>query len=263
MGERVRFRADSTAARAGGPAVRAFTHIRKLSKGGAAQRLRHSPACAGSKADYHEVVKEKKSVLIQAALVLLAVWAAIIGVRTLAGSQRATAERISQTLVERDFADWSGGSPAGTEPDARHDRLREVAELFNRLDFNERQKARDQRVGEEFFGKLSDSEKEYFVELTVAKSMQSLMRAIDGMGPEERRKFVEDGLRQIERGRTAEEMERARELSEDMLARITEEGMKAYFEEAGADTKLDLAPLMEAMDGVVKGLSGNQFDPSQ
>lgn len=208
-------------------------------------------------------VMGKKRVILQALLVLVVVWAAVIGVRSVAGSKRATAARISQTLAEQNFADWSGGPPPGASADDRKPRLREVADLFNRLDFNERQKARDQRLGEDFFRNLSPAEKEYFVELTVAKSMDNFIRALDGMDPEERRKFVEDGLREIERGRTAEEMERARELSEEMLARITEEGMKAYYRNADADTKLDLAPLMEAMDGVVKGLSGQEFGPQQ
>jgi hypothetical protein len=39
--------------------------------------------------------------------------------------------------------------------------------------------------------------------------------------------------------------------------------MRAYFEETSAETKLDLAPLMEAMDGVVKGLRVHEFGPPQ
>lgn len=219
--------------------------------------------CAGSKAGYSRSAMDNKRILVQAVVVLIAVWAVVVGVRSIAESKRATADGISRMLTEQNLADWSGGVPAGTPVDARHPELRELADQFNRLDFNERQKARDERVGETLFRMLSAPEREYFVELTLAKSMQSFMRAIDGMTPDERRRFVEDGLREIERGRTAEEMQEIRELSEDMLARITEEGMRAYFEEAGADTKLDLAPLMEAMDGVVKGISGHQFAPSQ
>ena len=202
---------------------------------------------------------DKKRVLVQAAVVFIAVWAVVIGVRTLAESQRTTADGLARAIAERDFADWSEGAPAGTPPDTRHPELRELADQFNRLDFNERQRARERRIGESFFRNLSTSEREYFVELTLEKSMQGFMRAIDGMPPDERRRFVEDGLREIERGRTAEEMQELRELGDEMLARVTEEGMRAYFKEAGADTKLDLAPLMEAMDGVMKGISGHPF----
>ena len=37
--------------------------------------------------------------------------------------------------------------------------------------------------------------------------------------------------------------------------------MQAYFEKSSADTKLDLAPLMEAMNETMQGLRGNEFGP--
>lgn len=200
--------------------------------------------------------------ILRVVLLLIAVWAVVLGVRAIAGSKRVTAERVEQTIAAQNLADWSEGAPAGVSPGARSKQIREVAGLVNRLDFQERQKARDQRIGEAYFRKLTPSEKSTFVELTVEKSMENFMRALDGMDAEQRRKFVEDGLREIEQGRTAAEIDRMRELSDDMLARITDEGMKAYYRDADADTKLDLAPLMEAMDGLVKGLSGNEFGPS-
>ena len=215
----------------------------------------------GGKGGVFSRVMETKRILIQAGALLIVVWAVVIGVRSMAESKIATADGIAQMLVEYDFENWSGGLPDGKATNARHPQLLEVADHFNRLDFNERQRARERRIGEDFFRSLAPGEREYFVELTLAKSMQSFIRAIDGMSPDDRRRFVEDGLREIERGRTADEMQEIRELSDQMLARITEEGMRAYFQEAGAETKLDLAPLMEVMDGVMKGIGGNPFNP--
>jgi hypothetical protein len=54
-------------------------------------------------------------------------------------------------------------------------------------------------------------------------------------------------------------MARAQEMDEDLLTKISEEGMRAYFNKASADTKLDLAPLMEAMNEVMQGLRGTEF----
>jgi hypothetical protein len=89
--------------------------------------------------------------------------------------------------------------------------------------------------------------------------MGRFMEALDQMPAEQRKQFVEQGLREIEEGRTEEEMSRAQELDEQLLAKISQEGMRAYFNEASADTKLDLAPLMEAMNEVMQGLRGNEF----
>lgn len=205
----------------------------------------------------------KKRILIQAAILFSIVWAVVIGVRGFAGSKRVTSDKIAEVIEDSGFDDWSGGVPDGESLSHREDELREIATLFNKLDFGEREAAREDRVGEEFFRKLAEPEKEEFVKLTVAKTMETMLRALDGMPAEERRRVVEDGLRDIESGRTEEEMLRARELSDDLLNQITGEGMRAYFEETSAETKLDLAPLMEAMDGVVKGLRGHELGPPQ
>jgi hypothetical protein len=45
------------------------------------------------------------------------------------------------------------------------------------------------------------------------------------------------------------------------MNKITEEGMRAYFEKANSETKLDLAPLMESMNEVMQGMRGNRFGP--
>lgn len=141
----------------------------------------------------------------------------------------------------------------------REKEIRRIAEMTNRLDFQEREKNRDNRSGEEFFKKLSPQEKSLFVDLTVMESMGRFMEALDELKPAERRKFVQQALKEIDDGKTAEEMARAEALGENLLERISEEGMKAYFDKASADTKLDLAPLMEAMNEVMQGMRGNDI----
>ena len=87
--------------------------------------------------------------------------------------------------------------------------------------------------------------------------------SIDAMKPDQRKKFVEQGLKEINEGRTGDEMARADKLGADLLDKISQQGMKAYFEKSSADTKLDLSPLMEAMNETMQGLRGNEFGPRQ
>jgi hypothetical protein len=203
--------------------------------------------------------------VIQAVVLLLLVWGVVSGIRALAGSQRITAEKLAEEIEVSNFSDWSELEvlPANAESKGRHKQIATIADMVNSLDFAEREKARELRTGENFFRKLSQPEKERFIDLTIEQSMETFMKALDALDPEQRRKFVEDGLREIEDGRTEEEMQRTREMSEELLSRIANEGMKSYFENASADTKLDLAPLMEAMDDVMKGMRGREFGPPQ
>lgn len=205
----------------------------------------------------------KTRIILQAVAALVVVWTVVSFVRAAAASKRITAEKIRTEILAADLADASEGLPAGADVSARAEEIDRIAELFNRLDFAERERAREARIGEVFFEKLTPAERERFIGLTIEKSMQSLVRALDAMSAQERRAIVERGLREIEDGRTEEEMRRAQALSEDLLERVAEHGLNAYFQEAGADTKLDLAPLMEAMDALVKGLRGNEFGPPQ
>jgi hypothetical protein len=91
--------------------------------------------------------------------------------------------------------------------------------------------------------------------------MNRFMESLDAMPPEQRRKFVERGLKEIEEGRTEEDMARAEGLGADLLDKISQEGMRAYFEKSSTQTKLDLAPLMEAINESMQGLRGNEFGP--
>ncbi|MEX1048417.1 MAG: hypothetical protein WED15_02730 [Akkermansiaceae bacterium] len=205
----------------------------------------------------------RRDVFIKVAVILVIVWGCVWGVRSAAGSRKITAERIDREVAAANFADWSGESrpPAAAEAKRREQELRAIAGLVNRLDFQEREKNRETRAGEQFFRKLSPSEKTLFIDLTIMESMGRFMAALDAMQPEQRKKFVEQGLKEVREGRTEAEMARADEMGADLLDKITQEGMRAYFEKSSADTKLDLAPLMEAMNETMQGLRGNEFGP--
>ena len=207
----------------------------------------------------------RKEVILKAAIVLLLVWSCVGLVRFFADSRKITAERVNREVAAANFADWSAekSSPSAAEAQRRDQKLRKIASLVNGLDFQEREKNRDNRTGEAFFRKLSSAEKSLFIDLTLKQSMGRFMESIDAMKPDQRKKFVEQGLKEINQGRTGEEMARADELGSDLLDKITQQGMKAYFEKSSADTKLDLAPLMEAMNETMQGLRGNEFGPRQ
>jgi len=205
----------------------------------------------------------RRDVIVRAALVLAIVWGCVWGVRAYAGSRKITAERVNHEITAAHFADWSGETSAtdATEARRREKELHRIAEMVNRLDFQEREKNRENRTGESFFRKLAPGEKSLFIELTIVESMSRFMESLDAMKPEQRKKFVEQGLKEINEGRTKSEMARADELGADLLDKISQQGMKAYFDKSSADAKLDLAPLMEAMNETMQGLRGNEFGP--
>jgi hypothetical protein len=204
-----------------------------------------------------------RDVFIKAALALVLVWGCVWSVRAYAGSKKITSARVNRAIANAKFTDGSGepSSLSAAELRRREEELRKIADMINRLDFQEREKNRQNRVGEEFFRKLTAGEKNQFIELTIVESMSRFMESLDTMKPEQRQKFVTQALKDLNEGRTQAEMERTDKLGTELLDQISQQGMKAYFEKSSADTKLDLAPLMEAMNEAMQGLRGNEFGP--
>jgi predicted phage gp36 major capsid-like protein len=201
---------------------------------------------------------------LQAVAAIALVWLTVFAIRSWAGSKKITAEKIDAVIDSAEFANWSSGDQFDTKTtDKREKKIREIANLTNQLDFQEREKNRENRSGDKFFRLLNPSERNLFMDLTVAESMNKFMQALDQMPAAERKKFVAQGLAEIEKGKTAEEIERTKELGEDVLEKITQEGMRAYFEKASTDTKLDLAPLMESMNDVMQGMRGGRLGPGK
>ena len=200
-----------------------------------------------------------KAIIIKAAAALAVIWILVFAVRSIAASKKITAERLQNEISELAFDDWSEDSGSSSEAEERENEIRRIADMVNKLDFEERQKNRENQSAEDFFRKLDAREKNLFVDLTIVETMGRFMEALDQMPPEQRKEFVQKGLSEIQEGRTEADMARAQEMDEDLLTKISEEGMRAYFNEASADTKLDLAPLMEAMNEVMQGLRGNEF----
>lgn len=203
----------------------------------------------------------RRAVYVRAALVLVLVWGSVWGVRSWAARHRVTAATVEAEIHEAALVDLSQQTAAVEEPISpeREARIRGIAEQINQLDFTERQKNRESGVVEEFFRSLSPQEKDLFLDLTIAQAMDKFMVALDAMKPEQRKKFVEQGLKELQAGRTEEELKQTEGLSKEVMERISREGMRAFFQKANRQTKLDLAPLMQSMNEVMQGMRGNEF----
>lgn len=204
-------------------------------------------------------MNSKTATIIKALAALAAVWIVVFTVRSVAASKKITAQRLNEEISSLRFDDWSESSESGAVAEKREKDMRRIAGMVNRLDFKEREKNRENRATEDFFRKLNLREKNMFIDLTIVETMGRFMEALDQMPAEQRKQFVQQGLEEIQQGRTEEEMARAQEMDDQLLTKISQEGMRAFFNEASADTKLDLAPLMEAMNEVMQGLRGNEF----
>lgn len=201
----------------------------------------------------------RNGVLIKGGVILVVVWLFVWGVTSWTDGRKATAERVSEMIEESSFEDWSSKMGASDTAAERLERLDKIAQVLNRLDLRERDRLREKRVGMELFTRLSTEEKIYFVELTLTQSMKRMMEAFDQMPEKERERLVEKSLRDVQ-GQGGDDLARLQDEDPEVIESIIKKGLGAYYQNASADTKMDLAPLMDAFGEVLSGFSRPGMD---
>jgi hypothetical protein len=187
-----------------------------------------------------------RSVWIKAALLLAAVWMVVGGVIWWARSQKPTPERL--------LAYVDSNPIEGKSSDDRSKVIEKVAKQLNGLTYDERQRLRMNRQLDRFFRSLNPDEQTRFLDLTVPEGFKQMMEALNKMEPEKRKRFVE---------RTLNDMRKQEEMPEEALERfkddpntqkIIDQGLKSFYSEASAETKMDVAPILEQMQRNLQGL---------
>ena len=189
---------------------------------------------------------------------LLALWLIVFGVKALLAPHQANPERIEQLVTEANLEDLSkfGDLPNDDTTKKRYQAMEKVASVVNRLDLGGQEEARDTLEG--FFDKLSASERRQFVDLT-AESFTRFFEALDALTPDARRKFIERGFRELEDGTTENRLKMVMEKDPQIMERIAQNGMQAYFDNASAETKMELAPFLKATNEVMQGIRSRPF----
>lgn len=205
----------------------------------------------------------RRNVIFKAVLILVLVWSGVWCIRAYAGSRKITADRVGREMASAGFADWSehATQPDTAEAIRRDKKLRDIADLVNLLDFQEREAHRRKRTDAAFFSRLSPQEKGRYIELTVMESFKRFMKSLDGMPPKQRRQFIEQGLKEFAQGGSEGDLARAKALGADMLSKISLDGMRAFLGNSNTDTQLKLAPLIEVVNETMQGLRGSEFGP--
>ncbi len=188
----------------------------------------------------------RQRLLLIAALVLVGVWGAVWAVGRIADSIEMTPEKIIAYVREHPL-------PEG-DPGERREIILEVAERVNALPFDRRREFREGEAGEEgFYASLRDGEKILFIESTMDTTFKKMMQSFNAMTPERRREVVDRALSDIDnesgRDRGREELDA---LDPELYDRMVASGLEAFYQSASADTKMDLAPVLEKMQQRVR-----------
>ena len=190
----------------------------------------------------------RRRTLFLAGLSLAAVWLLAMGGFFLARSSKVTSEKVAAHLRDTDLSRLSA--------EARAKSLQDLARKINALPLEERRKARNDAEWRRWFTEMTEEEKAVFIEATLPTGFTRMLTAFEQLPEDKRQKAVDDAIRRLKRAREdgeawswggEEEAANPVPLSEDLQKKIVKIGLKTFYSESSAQTKAELAPLLEEM----------------
>ncbi|MFT6596443.1 MAG: hypothetical protein ACJAT3_002425 [Akkermansiaceae bacterium] len=197
-----------------------------------------------------------KEILLRGTIVLGLIWAIVWGVMAWSGSQKATPQKVVELIGDGTFEDWSDEDPSGFPETRKKERLKsldELGEVINRLDLRQFEQVEESGDVTSLSLLLSAEEKMYFADLVVFKRTAAFMNALDKMEPDERKETIDRAVKALTRGDNMEALDKLMTQNPEVIDEIANKGMRAFYQEASAETKMELSPFLNAVGKVVQG----------
>lgn len=202
------------------------------------------------------MIGQRQRAVIWAAAALALAWLLAWGGYTLAASRKVTIERIQAYVNSVDLTKLSAKDRAKA--------IQRLAEQLNALSFEERRRTRVEGTWRDWFKDMTEEEKGQFIEATLPTGFKRMINAFEQLPDDKRRRAVDEAvkrLREVQRQapdpRTAWGGTNAPPLSEELQTKVTTIGLKAFYSQSSAQTKAELAPMLEELQRLMQ--SGRMF----
>ena len=170
-----------------------------------------------------------------------------------------TAEKVKAYAESVDISKLSGA--------ARAKAIRDLEDKLNALSLEERRKARLDRVAWSWFDRMTEEEKAGFIEATMPTGFKQMLTSFEQLPEEKRRKSIDDALRRLREARdqlasgpgggNQGGTNSPPVLSDELQAKVRTIGLKTFYSQSSAQTKAELAPVLEELQRVME--SGRPF----
>ena len=195
--------------------------------------------------------QHRRRPIVYAIAGLAAVWLLAAAGWTIAHRAKVTAEKVAERMRAVDLAKLTG--------DARANALDELARMMVALPVEERRRARLDGSWEQWFAAMSEEEKGRFIEATMPSGFKQMLASFEQLPEDKRKETINRALRDLKKSR--EELGaagafgpergggavRPAELSPELQQKVVKMGLKSFYSESSAQSKAELAPLLEEM----------------
>jgi hypothetical protein len=204
------------------------------------------------------MMSQRQRAVVWAAAVLVGIWALAAVGYMVAKNARVTAEKVRAYVEAVDLSKLSAADRAKA--------LRVLADKINRLSREERQRLRLERTALRWFEQMTEDEKGQFIEETMPTGFKQMISAFEELPEERRRRTVDDALRRLREANNRMQGGAALRgggtnqppISEELQAKLRTIGLQTFYSQSSAQTKAELAPVLEELQRVME-MGGGRF----
>lgn len=200
------------------------------------------------------MINQRQRPLLFAVMAIAAVWLLAWGGYTVATNSKMTAEKLRAYVQSVDLSRLSVKERVAA--------IKALAAKLNALSLEERQQARMEGVWERWFAQMTEQEKSEFIEATMPAGFKQMLTGFEQLSEDKRRRAIGESLKRLkevrknfsETGQPPPGMETNRPpvLTPELEAQVRKIGLKTFYSESSAQTKAELAPILEELQRMME-----------
>lgn len=193
------------------------------------------------------MLSQRQRPVVWALAGIVGVWIIAATGYIIARNAKVTAEKVQAYVAAVDLSKLSAAD--------RAEALRKLAAMLNALSLEDRQRLRLGGTAEGWFTRMTEEEKAAFIEATMPTGFKQMIAAFEEQPEEKRRRTIDQSLRRLREMNveaqsgtaSASGTNRPGALSPELEAKVRTIGLKSFYSQSSAQTKAELAPLLEEM----------------
>jgi len=196
----------------------------------------------------------RKRAVLWAAAGLATIWVLAICGYMISGSLKVTGEKVRAYVEAVDLSKLSAADRAKA--------LQKLADMINKLSFEERQQMRLGRTAEKWFLQMTEEERGEFIEATMPTGFKQMITAFEQQSEEKRKRAIDEALKrlketnaEVQAGRNPSSVNDTNQpppLSPELETKVRTIGLKSFYSQSSAQTKAELAPVLEELQKLME-----------
>ena len=191
---------------------------------------------------------QRQRFLIRAVSAIAGIWLAVWAGHWYFARLQVTADKVRAYLEGVNFDALSGA--------ARARALADLEAQLNALSYQERQRLRADRLLRDWFARMTEPEKAEFIEATMPSGFKQMISAFEQLPEDQRRQVIDDAVKHLRAannrppagaGAAKTDTNGPPAISPELEARIRTIGLGSFYSQSSAQTKAEVAPLLEAL----------------